>query len=128
MLWLIAGSVFTGLAFVGVVLPLVPTTPFLLLAAFCFARSSPALRKWLYEHKLFGPLLRDWELYGAISRRAKAIAVITLIATPVATFFLGGKTWVIALQIPIILGSACFILTRPDGPPARKEAVDPGDL
>ncbi len=114
--WLGAGLFFTALAFLGVALPLLPTTPFLLLAAFCFARSSQKLRDWLYAHKLFGPLLTDWETYGAINRRAKLFAVIALVATPILTYLFGGKLWVVAVQIPILACSAIFILTRPDGP------------
>ncbi len=114
--WLGAGLFFTALAFLGVALPLLPTTPFLLLAAFCFARSSQKLHDWLYAHNLFGPLLTDWERYGAINRRAKLFAVIALVSTPILTYFLGGKLWVVAVQIPILAGSAIFILTRPDGP------------
>lgn len=114
--WLFAGLLFTGLAFIGVALPLVPTTPFLLLAAFCFARSSKRLHAWLYNHKWFGSLLRNWEENGAIGTRAKTLAVVTLIATPILSFFLGAKPYVIYLQIPILMGSGLFILTRPNGP------------
>lgn len=119
LFWLSAGLVFTGLAFTGILLPLVPTTPFLLLAAFCFARSSQKLRAWLYAHKLFGPLLINWEKYGAISRRTKILAIAMLIATPVVSFLLGSELWVIAIQIPIVMGSGLFILTRPDGPTVK---------
>lgn len=119
--WLIAGLLFTGLAFVGIALPLIPTTPFLLLAAFCFARSSNRLRDWLYQHKWFGPLLNNWEKYGAIGVRAKTLAVITLAATPIVSWLLGAKSYVVLLQIPIVLASGVFILTRPNGPARMKK-------
>ena len=114
--WLVAGLMFTGFAFIGVVLPLIPTTPFLLLAAFCFARSSDRFHRWLYEHKLFGPLLTNWNKYGAISRRAKISAGVCLATAPVISFLIGAPLWTIGIQIPILLCSALFIFTRPDGP------------
>ena len=117
LFWLAAGLFFTGLAFIGVFLPLVPTTPFLLLAAFCFARSSDRLNRWLHEHRLFGPLLTNWSQHGAIGRRAKYTAGVCLIAAPFLSYFLGAPLWTIAIQIPILIGSGTFIFTRPDGPP-----------
>ena len=73
-LWLTAGMLFLGLGLLGVLLPILPTTPFLLLAAWCFARSSPRLHGWLLGHRLFGPPIRNWEENGAISRPAKRLA------------------------------------------------------
>ena len=59
LLWL-AGTVALGLGIVGVVLPGLPTTPFVLLAAACYAKASPRLHRWLRAHRLFGPMVRDW--------------------------------------------------------------------
>lgn len=67
-----------GLGIVGIFLPLLPTTPFLLLAVWLFSRSSPRLAKWLMDHPLFGPPLGDWREEGAISRRAKISAVLLM--------------------------------------------------
>jgi uncharacterized protein len=82
--WLVSGLVAMALGLVGIVLPLLPTTPFLLLAAFCFARSSPALHDWIIHHPRLGPPLRDWRHHGAISRRAK-IAAIAMLAFALVT-------------------------------------------
>jgi hypothetical protein len=73
-LWIALGaaSLVTGL--VGAVLPLLPTTPFLLLAAYSFARGSPSLHAWLIEHPRLGPVIEDWQRYGAIALRAKGVA------------------------------------------------------
>ena len=60
-LWTLVGILFVVLGAIGAVLPLLPTTPFVLVAAWCFARSSPRLHRWLLESRLFGPMLRDWE-------------------------------------------------------------------
>ena len=113
--WLIGGLFFVALAFVGVVLPLVPTTPFLLVAAFCFARSSKPLHNWLYQHKWFGPLLTDWEQHGAINPKAKGLAIVCLIATPLASLVAGAAIYIIYIQIVVCVGSGVFILTRPNG-------------
>ena len=74
LLWL-AGSVSLALGIVGIVLPGLPTTPFVLLAAACYAKASPRLHAWLLHHRLTGPMLRDWESDRSLTRRSKLIAV-----------------------------------------------------
>ncbi|MDF7798361.1 YbaN family protein [Pontiellaceae bacterium B1224] len=74
-LYLTAGVLFTALAAVGVIVPLLPTTPLLLLAAGCFARSSEKCHRWLTEHKVFGPIIRNWHENQCIPKKAKIIAV-----------------------------------------------------
>ena len=69
---------FFGIGAVGVVLPVLPTTPFMLLAAWGFARSSPRFHAWLYNHRLFGPPLVAFRDTGVISRRVKAVAWTTM--------------------------------------------------
>lgn len=77
---LVLGVLFVGLAALGVVLPLLPTTPFLLLAAACFARSSARFYRALLGNRIFGPLIRDWRDHGAIPRRAKILAITMMLA------------------------------------------------
>jgi uncharacterized membrane protein YbaN (DUF454 family) len=74
LLWL-AGSVSLALGVLGIVLPGLPTTPFVLLAAACYARASPRLHAALLQHRLTGPMLRDWEAHRSLTRRTKAVAV-----------------------------------------------------
>ena len=73
--YLVAGLAFIALGLVGTVLPVLPTTPFLILAAACFARSSQRLETWLLDHPHFGPTLVDWRERGAIPWKAKMMAL-----------------------------------------------------
>lgn len=115
-LWLGLGGLFLGLGLLGVALPVLPTTPFLLLAAACFARSSPRLHRWLLAHPVFGPPILNWEENGAISRRAKRLAVGSMAAV-VAVSVVMGLSWKVLLAQVVLIGvGSAFILTRPDGP------------
>ena len=79
-LWAAAGLLSLGLGLVGIFLPVLPTTPLVILAAFCFTRGSPRLRNWITGHGTFGPIIEDWEATGAIPQRVKfwACTVMTL--------------------------------------------------
>ncbi|WP_259775479.1 YbaN family protein [Aliiroseovarius crassostreae] len=103
-----------GLGLLGIVLPVVPTTPFLLVAAFAFGKSSPRARKWLIEHAHFGPTIRDWEERGAISRRAKLLATSMMVLVIAFSVWKGLPLWVLTLQGILIAAGAAFVLTRPD--------------
>ena len=76
--YLAVGWAFVGLATAGLFLPLLPTTPFLLLASSCFLRSSPRARRWLAGNRWFGPMLRDWDEHRAVRRPVKMLAVVVV--------------------------------------------------
>ena len=115
-LWLALGGLFLGLGLLGVALPVLPTTPFLLLAAGCFARSSPRLHGWLLGHPVFGPPIRNWEENGAISRKAKRLAVGSMAAVLVVSLVLG-LSWKVLIPQALLIAVGCwFVLSRPDGP------------
>ena len=76
--WLLVGWLCVALGAIGAVLPLLPTTPFILLAAWCFARSSRRWHDWLHASRLFGPLLRDWDTGRCMPLRAKVAALIMM--------------------------------------------------
>ena len=78
-LYLAGGFVLVGLATLGLFLPLLPTTPLLLLAAACFMRSSEKYHRWLLEHRIFGPILRDWQDKRCIPRNVKVISVVCVV-------------------------------------------------
>ena len=102
-----------GLGLLGIPLPGLPTTPFLLLAAFFFSRSSTRVHDWLTGHALFGPPIRDWAERGAISRRAKALALLAMGAVFALSLTLGLPGWALAAQALSLAGVALFIMTRP---------------
>lgn len=110
--WLICGLIAVGLGVIGLLLPIMPTVPFLLLASFCFARSSPRLEAWLMNHPRFGPPIRDWRARGAIAPRVKWVAI----ATMAGSFCIGIALLpplLLALQGAILLAVSIFIATRP---------------
>ena len=110
--WRLLGIVALALGFVGLFLPLLPTVPFVLLAAFAFARSNPAWERWLVEHPRFGPGIRAWREKGSISRAGKAAAVAAFAASGVAGLLMldAPLRW---LPAGIALVGSSWILTRP---------------
>ena len=78
-IWTIVGLLLLLIAFIGVAVPLLPTTPFVLLAAFCFARSSPRLHRWLLDSALFGPVLQDWESKQCVTLNVKWLALTMML-------------------------------------------------
>ncbi len=116
-LWLAAGFLSFGAGIAGVVLPLVPTTPFLILSAYCFARSSDRLHDWLVNHPRFGPPIRDWRDHRAISARGKRLSIVAMAAVLAISFAVGVKSWIIAIQVGVLIVMGLFILTRPSPPP-----------
>lgn len=108
------GGTCVGLAVLGVFLPLLPTTPFLLLAAACFARSSPAHYGRLLAHPRFGPLIRDWRAHGTIPRRAKILAVSLVIATFASSIAFGtSEAWLRALLGAIGAALVVYLVRLP---------------
>ncbi len=113
-LWTCAGLMSLGLGILGIFLPLLPTTPLVLLAAFCFGKGSPRLQSWLLSHPRFGPMIHDWREKGAIPRRGKIAAIAAMLAALSLSLALGLSFVLIAIQALCMMGAAAFILTRPD--------------
>ena len=80
-MFLLLGLGFVGLGVAGIFLPVLPTTPFMLLAAACFARSSERFYNWLLNHRIFGHTVREWQQHRSIPRRTKWLAIVTMAAT-----------------------------------------------
>ncbi|WP_094820691.1 YbaN family protein [Bordetella genomosp. 4] len=108
------GMLMLVLAVIGAVLPVMPTTIFVILAAACFGRASPRWEAYLLQHPQFGPSLVAWREQGAISARGKAFAV-TGIAVGVAVFWLTVDPvwWLGAVVSLFMVGCAVWLLTRP---------------
>ena len=99
---------------IGLFLPLLPSVPFLLLAVFCFSRSSVRFHNWLVEHRHFGPMLRDYLKHGGIPLRAKIIAIgMIWISFPVSVAFLIENFWIKVLLIAIAAAVTLYLLALP---------------
>jgi uncharacterized membrane protein YbaN (DUF454 family) len=97
---------------VGIVLPLLPTVPFYILAAFFFGKGNPALERRLLDHRTFGPHIRAWRERGAISRRGKIAAVAMLLASAVVGFITLAMPWAL-LPGAVAIVTGTWIATRP---------------
>jgi uncharacterized membrane protein YbaN (DUF454 family) len=113
--WLLvsAGVLCTVLAVVGALLPLIPTTPFLLLAGACFARSSPRLQRKLLENRLFGAYLREWQRDRTIPNQAKVKAYVLVVATFGVSIALVEETWQRGLLAGLGLALLVFLARLP---------------
>ena len=120
--WLALAWVNVGLAIVGAALPLLPTTPFLLVAAFSFSRSSDKWHQWLINHPQFGPLIQDWREHGVISRRTKVWGTVSLVAAMAIGIAYGVSALVLGIQAAALSAVGVFLWSRPETPvnPARR--------
>lgn len=116
--WLAFGIACLVTGIIGIVVPLLPTVPFLLLAAFSFERGSPRMHNWLISHARLGPPIEDWKHHGAISKRSKTLALVGIIGLLVLSVVMGAPVYAIGLQAVILSAVAFFILSRPL-PPAE---------
>ncbi len=99
-LLIVVGWLSIALGAIGLFLPILPTTPFILLAAACFAKSSPRFHAWLLRNKTFGPLIQNWQQHRAVPRHAKRMAIITILVSGALSLYLLEST---ALQITVAL-------------------------
>jgi uncharacterized membrane protein YbaN (DUF454 family) len=87
------GFLALSLGAVGIFLPLLPTVPFILLAAFCFARGSERFHQRLLDHRLTGPLIRDWNIHKSVKPSAKRWAYLLTVASFSFSIFIVGMMW-----------------------------------
>ena len=112
--YLAAGLLFVAVGFVGAFLPVLPTTPFLILAAACFARSSRRLESWLLDHPRFGSTLRDWRERGAIPRKAKMMSLAGTTIGFILFWFGSQPAPLLATAVAaLMLFGLAYVFTRP---------------
>ena len=114
IIYYIIGLLMIVLAIIGAILPIMPTVPFLLVASWCFARSSPRFHNWLHNHKVFGPPIKQWEEQGVISPFVKLLAVGGMSAGFCSFLLITNPVLWLAICVAIVLILiSVYILTRP---------------
>ena len=124
-LCLVLGLLALGVGVLGIFLPLLPTTPLVLLAAYFFSKGSPAFYHWLLALPKIGPVIRAWNQHGAIGRRPKVMAVVAMVAVGL---YLGLKElpWVLKICAWGSLAAAMgFVISRPEWPPQARGRPGP---
>jgi len=112
------GWLFFSLGVVGVFLPVLPTTPFMILALWFFSKSSERFHHWLYNHRLFGPSVKLWDDYRVIPLPAKIVAVsFMMISMSVLVVFSTLENWIKVMTAVFMLYAAIYILGKPSRPP-----------
>lgn len=118
VLFLLGGWTALVLGLIGVVLPLMPTTPFMILAAFLFASGSPRMHAWLIGHPRFGPPIRRFQEDRAITRRNKTVAIVVLWASILTTAFLFVPLWWVQVMLVLVaVGVTTYLLSLGTAPP-----------
>jgi uncharacterized membrane protein YbaN (DUF454 family) len=117
--WTAAGMAFVAVGIAGALLPLLPTTPFLLLAAACFFRGSPRAHDWLLSHPTFGEAIRDFRAGRGVRARTKAVAIATMAVSMGASAYVVGR---LDVAVGLLVVGACvaiYLLRLPTAPARR---------
>jgi uncharacterized membrane protein YbaN (DUF454 family) len=112
-LWKVTGVFCVGLAILGAILPILPTTVFLLMATACFAKSSPRMQRKLLNNKTFGPLIHEWQQHKCIPRKAKRIALLMIVLSVVWSGYLLQDLMLSLLVLLLVIGPFIFLWRLP---------------
>ncbi|MCR9278382.1 MAG: DUF454 family protein [Pseudomonadaceae bacterium] len=116
VLWLIVGILSLVSGVIGLAVPLWPSTPFLLLAAFAFSRGSERLHHWLHHHRYLGPPIHQWRAHKAISRSSKVTGVALMLVAFLSSIAMQVPWWALTAQVAVLIPVAVFLMTRPEPP------------
>ena len=117
ILYLTIAFISLGLGFLGAFLPILPTTPFAILSAYLFSKSSPRLHAWLLNSPLLGPVILQWEQHGVIRKRAKIFSTLMIIPLFAYTLIFVNVHMAIKILVSLIgISVLTFIWTRPSSP------------
>jgi uncharacterized membrane protein YbaN (DUF454 family) len=126
-LWLLLAYVSLGLGILAVFLPGIPSTEFILLAAWAAGKGSPRLRAWMVNHRLFGPMIHNWHNGRVVSRRAKVGASISMsIALGLMVWTMPDHRLLVACLAVGMAGGAAWMWSRPERTPDGRPAARPG--
>lgn len=124
-LYQVLAIVSLGLGILGVFLPVLPTTPFILLAAWAATRGSPRLLAWLESHPAFGQMLRDWRRGGVVSRKAKWSATLVMASSAIFILVLVRKPFVQVMAIGSMACVLAWLWRRPEAMPNAQTKAEP---
>ncbi|MBI5070745.1 MAG: YbaN family protein [Deltaproteobacteria bacterium] len=124
--YFLVGWVFFALGLLGAFLPVLPTTPFMLLALWAFSQSSRRFHDWLYHHRVFGPSLQAWRRERVVPRGVKAVAFCSMVAS---LLYVGLRVrpswWALGAMAGVMLAGALFLLSVPSRPSSAVARGDP---
>lgn len=116
LLW-IAGFISLGIGITGIVTPMLPGFPFLLLSAYCFAQSDERMHRWIMEHKIFGKMIHDWTEHRMIRKKAKITAIVTILISAIFPLYVVDLPILLRVGIGLTLAAVIlYIATRPSRP------------
>ena len=117
--WWLLAYVSLGVGIVGIFVPGLPTTVFVLISAWAASHGSERLHRWLLDHPRFGPAIRDWQAHGAVSRKGKWMASLTMLACALITLWCVPLAWVKVTSISIMACVCLWLWLRPLPPGER---------
>ena len=120
-IWTFLGILFLALGFIGALLPIMPTVPFVLLAAACFAKSSPKMHRWMRQHRKYGPNIRNWERERCLSRKMKIWSILMMtVGGGISTWLFVPRGWMSRVVFGVFLLGDIVVMMLRECPPEKK--------